>query len=546
MRKQHLGHLGWLLFNGCLTTLSVVLQGITIYMLGSITDYGIQGNLTAMFEVARWMFVILVVLLGVNGISAFGSTNYIKASLITMKKHYVSALLEQDISQLQKEKINTYRSHLTNDFDRFQDKYLFNVLESMRMVLRFLMAVVLVATVSLYLVGVAFILLILFVFVISKNTKPVQKSESTKSASLQKYTAFVDETLQGFEIIKQHQLEPTRLSAFMQHATTVQKDNYNVDVKETQVTALNQFFQNAVLFTLVVVGILVARTTSAGLGSIIVVASSFGNIMWPLSQFSPVITQMKGIVKVLDDFDHHLQRPKLDKTYHVSTFEILRFNACDLGYKDEEKPILYNVNLEVKHGEKVLIVGRSGAGKSTILKTIRQNIQPKNGSVTLNGMDIFSIVPIDYFSLFASVDQIGFIFTGSIKDNIAMYQPLSDEHCQSALDHVGLSEFELLTPLVNNGANISGGQRARLLLARALCLRSSVVVCDEIFAALELDIARGIEKDVLALPTTVINVSHIIFKETLHLYDAIYIVEDGIVTKANNIQEVWQRMILTH
>lgn len=546
MKKNHLGHHGWLAVNAAVITCSVVLNGITIYMLGMITDYGIQGNLTAMFEVAQWMFVILAVLLSVNVVAAYGSTQYIKASLIAMKKAYVSTLLDQDISQLQKEKINAYRSNLTNDFDRFQDKYLFNVLECMRMVLRFLMAVVLVATVSIYLVVVALVLLFLFVFVISKNTKPVQKSESTKSVSLQKYTAFIDETLQGFEIIKQHQLESTRLKTFMHHATTVQKDNYIVDVKETQVTALNQFFQNAVLFTLVVVGILVARTTSAGLGSIIVVASSFGNIMWPLSQFSPVITQMKGIVKVLEEFDRNLHRPVLNKPNHVSRFEVLRFNHGDLGYSDEEKPILQDVNLEVKQGEKVLIVGRSGAGKSTILKTIRQNIKPKGGNVTLNGIDIFSIEPLDYFSLFASVDQIGFIFSATVKDNITMYQPFSDLLCRHALDQVGLHEIALTTQLVNNGANLSGGQRARLLVARALCMHTAVIVCDEIFAALELDIAQAIEKDVLALPTTVINVSHIIFKESLPLYDAIYIVDEGRVTKATSVDEVWQRMILTH
>lgn len=545
MRKRHLGHRGWLALNVIAMSVSVTLSGITIYMLGFITDYGINRQLDKMLELAQWMLGILVVMLIVDLITAQLTTNYIKQSLILMKKHYVHELLNQDITQLQKEKVSNYRSNLTNDFDRFQDKYLLNALDIIRMSLRFIMAVVLVATVSIYLVLVAIGLLVLFIFITSHNTKPVQKSEAKKSASLQKYTSFVEETLQGFDIIKQHQLEAVRLEKFMKHATKVQKDNYMVDVRETQAAALNQFLQNTVLFGLVVAGILVARSTSAGLGSIIVVASSFGNIMWPLSQFSPVLTQMKGIIKVLDEFDANLKRPKLNRTQRVDHFSVLSFNQSNLGYADEEKSILEQVNFDVKQGEKVLIVGRSGAGKSTILKTIRQNIQPKAGNVTLNDEDIFTLVPIDYYSLFTTVDQIGFIFSGSVKENVTMFQPLDDTLCRQALDDVGLSHLNLDDMLVNNGANVSGGQRARLMLARALCLRSSVILCDEIFASLELEIAASIEKDLLSLPKTIINVSHIIFKDTLHLYDKIYVVEEGCVERATSLEDVWNRMILT-
>jgi ATP-binding cassette, subfamily B, bacterial len=355
----------------------------------------------------------------------------------------------------------------------------------------------------------------------------------------------VEETLQGFDIIKQHQLKSQRHEQFLSHAIAVQKDNYGVDVKETQVSALNQFIQTTILFGLVVAGILFARSTNAGLGSIILVASAFGNVMWPLSQFSPIITQMKGIVKVLDEFDHNLKVPVLNRSLHVDHFETLTFNQADLGYEDEEKSILTDVNLSINVNEKVLIVGRSGAGKSTILKTIRQNIVPKGGLVSLNHDDIFSMIPIDYYSLFTTVDQIGFIFSGSVKDNLTLYQSISDEKCRQALHQVGLSQLNLDDELVNNGSNVSGGQRARLMLARALCLETSVILCDEIFASLELEIAQSIEKDLLSLPKTIINVSHIIFKEHLELYDKIYVVDEGKLTQVSAHQDVWDRMILS-
>jgi ATP-binding cassette, subfamily B, bacterial len=546
MKKLRFGHIGWLSITTINMALMSALNGIVIYLLKFITDYGINRQLDRMIETAQWMFVLLVVIFVLDTFNTWLKSSYLKHSLLIMKKAYVHRLLEQDITQVQKEKASVYRSHLTNEFDRFQDKYLVNLLQFIRMTLQFIVAVIIVATINLYLVIGAFALLVLFLIITSHNSKPVQKTEAKKSESLQIYTDFVQETLSGFEIIKQHQLENMRLAKFIEKATKVQNDNYLVDVKETHVTALNQFIQSFIIFSLIIAGILFARSTDAGLGSIIVVASSFGNVIWPLQQFSPILTQMKGIMQVLSEFDAQLTKPILNRHLSVDSFQKLEFINADLGYEDDDQAILKQVNLEIHRNEKVLIVGISGAGKSTILKTIRQSITPKTGAVNLDHQNIFELIPIDYFSLFTTVDQIGFVFNGSIKDNLTLFHTLPDELCQKSLRQVGLGDMDLSTRVLNNGSNLSGGQRARLMLARALCLGSQVILCDEIFSNLELDLAFSIEKDLLTLNTTIINVSHIIFKEHLSLYDKIYIVENNTVYLAKNTEVVWKRMILSN
>jgi ATP-binding cassette subfamily B protein len=545
MKRVMYGHRGWLLINVLNMAAVAALNGSSIYLLRFITDYGLNRELDKMLVTAQWMMAILFGALILNGLGTLLKSIYMEKSLILMKNTYIHHLMNQDITQLQKEKSNIYRSNLTNDFDRFEEKFLLNALKMATMALQFAMAVVLVATVSWYLVIVAFIMLVIFVNITSRTSKPVEKTEAKKSQSLQDYTDFVQETLNGFEIIKQHQLEASRLDQFIDKATKVQKDNYAVDVKTTQVEALNQFIQIVIIFSLIISGILFAKNTNISLGSIIVVASSFGNVMWPLQQFSPIITQMKGISKVIEDFDANLRRPIINRHIHVRSFEQLAFNNCDLGYEDEDRSILNDINFAVHKGEKILIVGRSGAGKSTVLKTIRQSIKPKEGLVMLDGHDIYDIVPIDYYSLFTTIDQIGFIFNGTIKENVTLYQPITDIKIKKALDQVGLSSFDLDQVLYNNGSNISGGQRARLMLARALCLDSDVILCDEIFSSLELSIAQQIEKDMLRLGKTIINVSHIIFKEHLSQYDRIYIVENNTMRLAHHSAEVWDRMTLS-
>lgn len=542
MKKVRYGSIPWLVVVTLFMTISVSLNGYSIYLMRFITDYGLEKRIDDMFEIAKIMIVILGINLVINLIYTNLKSVYLNKSLNLMKRQYIDQLLDQDITQLQKDQTSKYLSNLTNDFDRYEDKYLKNLLKMVEMVLHFLMAVVLIATVNIYLVVIAFILLLVFVFLSSKTSKPVQKTEKKKSESLQQYTDFINETLNGFEIIKQHQLLKNRYEAFYKRAVNVQNDNYSVDVKTTQIDAFNSFVQTFILFGLITSGILYAKSTNVSLGSLIVIVSSFGNIMWPLQEFSPIISQMKGIQQVLHEFVVNLTRPIYQRPYHVTQFEKLQFESCDLGYEDDEA-ILKEVDLTINYGEKVLIVGHSGAGKSTILKTIRQSITPKQGVVKLDHINIFEIVPIDYYGLFASVDQIGFIFNGTVRENLSLYQNLEESILVNALQRVGLSQLSLDMKLKNNGSNVSGGQRARLMLARAICLNTDVILCDEIFANLEQSIAHDIEKDLLSLNKTIINVSHIIFKDHLEKYDKIFVVENNGVRLSHDTEEIYARMI---
>lgn len=542
MKKVKYGSILWLILVTSVMIISVSLSGYSVYLMRFITDYGLEKRLDEMFEVAKIMILILGVNLFVNLIYTKLKSIYLNKSLNLMKQTYINQLLEQDITQLQKDQTTKYLSNLTNDFDRYEDKYLKNILRMVEMVLNFLMAVVLIATVNIYLVFIAFVLLMIFVTLSSKTSKPVQKTEKKKTESLQQYTDFINETLNGFEVIKQHQLEESRYKSFYDKALSVQNDNYAVDVKTTQIDGFNSFVQSFVLFSLITAGILYAKSTAVSLGSLIVIISSFSHIMWPLQEFSYVISQMKGIGQLLNDFVKNLERPVYHRPYSVSQFEQLEFVSSDLGYEDDEA-ILRDVNITINKGEKVLIVGRSGVGKSTILKTIRQSIQPKKGRVELDSINIFEIIPIDYYSLFTTVDQIGFIFNGTVKENLSLYQDLDESKLLDSLSRVGLNQLNLDRKLKNNGSNISGGQRARLMLARSICLDTDVILCDEIFANLEQSIAHDIESDLLGLNKTIINVSHIIFKDHLDQYDKIFVVENNNVRLSQNLDEIYARMI---
>ncbi|AMC92579.1 hypothetical protein AOC36_00785 [Erysipelothrix larvae] len=521
-------------------TIGALIQGWVTFLLGDIVDYGYAGNLDGMLSLIPQFLIVVVLNFGNSMVQLSVKTNYIKQSMMLLKNTYIDKLMQKDITQLQKEFTPIYRSQLTQDMDRYEGKFFDQISMLVLLMSNALVSLYILFTVNVW-VGVgSTALMLVFGAISARSGKPLQKSETKKTESLNNYTSFVEESLEGFEVIKQHQLETSRKKMFFDYASKVQEDNYNLDVKSTYIDALNQTLQMIVFFIAICGGLWFANQAGATIGAVIMVIMAFSNIVWPMQQIVPTLTQMMSIQDVIRTFDERLKNEVVNRPETVESYESFDFIDTDLGY---DTPILHDVNIELGHDDKVLIVGPSGAGKSTILKTMRQSIKPLIGEVLMNDMGIYEIDAMSYYKNFATVDQVGYIFNGTLKENVTLHQAISDDKIHEALKQVRLDDLDLNMELINNGANLSGGQRARLLSARALCLDCSIIVCDEIFAALDGYVAQEIEHDLLKLDQAIVNVSHIYFEENLDLYDAIYRVDNGQVKRVTDTQTLVDSML---
>ncbi len=144
-------------------------------------------------------------------------------------------------------------------------------------------------------------------------------------------------------------------------------------------------------------------------------------------------------------------------------------------------------------------------------------------------MPLSDIKKEDYFAQIANVEQQVFIFEDTLRNNLTLYKEYRDEEIQEAIRVAGLTSFVdslpngLDTMIYENGKNISGGERSRVVIARAMLAKAGILFMDEAFAALDLERAKEIEKTILNLKNiTVINVSHVIFKDTVNQYDRVF------------------------
>ena len=210
----------------------------------------------------------------------------------------------------------------------------------------------------------------------------------------------------------------------------------------------------------------------------------------------------------------------------------LLFDQVSFAYGDNQ--VLDQASFDIKAGGKYMLVGPSGGGKSTVLRLLRKYFKPDQGQILLDGTDLARIDRTYYYQHLANVEQQVFLFDDSLKNNLTLFKDYSQEAILEAVRAAGLSDFLEALPggldyqIIDNGRNLSGGERARIAIARGLIARADLLLLDEAFASLDEAVARRIEKTLLALEgVTVVSVSHVIFQDTAPFYDAIYEVKRG-------------------
>jgi ABC-type transport system involved in cytochrome bd biosynthesis fused ATPase/permease subunit len=229
----------------------------------------------------------------------------------------------------------------------------------------------------------------------------------------------------------------------------------------------------------------------------------------------------------LIDLQHHLHPAVLpiDEPLHVKnvTFQYPGRNV-----------LMHDVNLRIEPGEKVALVGVSGAGKSSFLMLLLGFLKPTAGSFEMNEINSHYQ---KWKSLFAFVPQNPILFPGSIASNICLHNSEDDaslQRAERALHQVGLWNWVnelpqgIHTSIGPNGIQISGGQRQRLAMARALFMERSIIVMDEPTAQLDAHAAEQLIQLVTQLPITVILATH-----QLHLltrFDVVYEIKNKTVS----------------
>lgn len=217
----------------------------------------------------------------------------------------------------------------------------------------------------------------------------------------------------------------------------------------------------------------------------------------------------------------------------------IELKSVSFSYKNSDRPALANLTMSIPLGSKVGIVGPSGSGKSTIVGLLMGFHEPNSGSISINGTPLTDLSMRSFRERVGLVSQQTFLFSSSIRRNVSLGKPSSAlVDIEFAAEAAGLGEMIRSNPLGidacvgNDGGNISGGQRQRMAIARALLKQPEMLILDEATSSLDSATEQIIANAIAARSGTQVIISHRL--STVDKCDIIYVIENGSVTASGS------------
>lgn len=467
-------------------------------------------------------------------------------TLLNLRKSVFNNVMNQHMGYFSNEKKGDIISKVASDVQVVQGTVTNTLQVVFKEPLQLLFYVVVLLSISVKLTLFSLLVIPVSGFVISKIVKRLKQQATEAHESFAKMIGFLDEALGGIRIIK----------AF--NATTRIKDKFhNENIFYSNLTrkmARRQQLASPVSQTmgvLVVVfivlygGTMILRNQGELTPSkFLVYIAMFSQVMQPIKAltdaFSGIHSGIAAGVRVLGLIDAKPELTDKENAIHIGDFsDSIRFENVHFSYGDKE--ILNNINMTIKKGQTIALVGPSGGGKSTLVDLVPRFYDPDSGNIFIDGLNLKDVSTDSLRHQMGTVNQESILFNDTIHNNIAFAKPeasreeiIAAAKIANAHDFIEETEEGYDTNIGDRGNKLSGGQKQRICIARAVLANPPIMLLDEATSALDTESEKLVQD---ALNRLMENRTSIIIAHrlsTIQHADLIIVVENGKIRESGN------------
>lgn len=370
---------------------------------------------------------------------------------------------------------------------------------------------------TLFFISLVIMLLYLFIIIIFRNKFNNLIDEATANKAT--VTSYMVESINGYETIKGCNIEDKIIHNFEEKYAIYSNKIEELDNYYNYQYLLKELINNIGFIVIILIGIFLVMDKTITLGSLLSFNSLLIYFLSPIRNIIDLdnnLRQTKISIKKISYLYHKKNNYKNKKTIGDITFK-------DLNYSfDDVTNVLSNINLTIKNKSKVMVLGSSGSGKSTLFKILKQNYEVKRDKVYVNGIDIndYKLNNIVY------VSQNEILFSDTLENNIG-----NDIYKVSKIclvdEIVKKMQLGYKTLIEENGFNLSGGEKQRIILSRALSNPFDILIIDEGLSQVDTNMERIILKNIIKEYSnkTIIFISHRL--DNIDLFNQVIKLEKG-------------------
>lgn len=324
----------------------------------------------------------------------------------------------------------------------------------------------------------------------------VSKGFTILRQTTDRLTQIIRDTLTGIRVIRAFNKSEYELKRYDEVNEGYRKLLFNLNVKFSLITPIMMITINFANLAVVLVGANLVQGLQLDIGSLMAVIQYSALVLVSLLMLAFIFVMVpQGLVaarRINEVLDQENIQKFVETERGLEKIETVEFNNVSFKYEGAEKEMLKDVNFTAKTGEKIAIIGSTGAGKSTLMNLLLRFLDTSSGELLYNGVNIQDYTEKELRQQIAFVPQNRMLFSGTIRENLKFgNENVTDEEIIEALklaeawEFVSSLEDGLDAHVDQKGDNFSGGQKQRLSIARALVKKASVYIYDDSFSALD-------------------------------------------------------------
>lgn len=387
---------------------------------------------------------------------------------------------------------------------------------------------------------------------VSAFADKIRRATRNQQERLSLLNGHLQEVISGIRVIRAFSMEKTEAKRFWEFNQDLSDKTFKGHFYHQVGPSLTELFSSIVVVIFLSFGAYLMEDGTFSRGMFMAFFLTLIFLMRPFKQMSMLSNSIQSAIsagdRVFELLDQETDiRNSANPKFLKKMEKGLSFNNVTYMYPSAKNPAIQEINLEIAKGETIALVGASGAGKSTLVDLVPRLIDPQEGKVLIDGIDLRDLDLSNLRKRIGIVSQQVFLFNGSIRENICYgNQNVTEEQLRTACEQAFAMEFILSfeegldTIVGERGVMLSGGQRQRIAIARALLLNPEILILDEATSALDTESERLVQEALESLykNRTVIIIAHRL--STVQIANRIFTMEDGKIVESGTHTELLQ------